>query len=166
MFKDFLLKSIIKDLKVLKRLAGKVPEDQMDFRPKEGVRSTEELLQYLSYASTAILQYWLDNPDQVEFRTFMTKVSDQSKNLKKEDFPQVFENQAAVAEKLFSRFSDEELLTKEVVHPSGTTFKLGEAIIETSVKWLAAYKMQLFLYLKMSTDHLLTTPDLWRKFED
>ena len=42
---------------------------------------------------------------------------------------------------------------------------LGEAIIETSIKWLTGYKMQLFMKLKQTSDEKLTTPDLWRRTE-
>lgn len=166
MLKAFLLNSLIKDLKVLKRLSGKVNPDDLDFRPKEGLRSTKELLQYLSYASTAILQYWLKNPDNKDFKSFYGEITAHARTLNSTDYPAVFESQVKTIHELFSEISEHDLFNKEVLHPSGITFFLGEGIIETSVKWLAAYKMQLFLYLKLKTDLQLSTSDLWRKFED
>ena len=166
MFKEFLHNSLVKDLKVLKRLSGKIPLDQMSFRPKENVRSIEELLQYLSFSATAILQYWLENPDGAEFRAFFAEVSEASKNIKPDTYPEVFDKQIELVNNLFQKITEEDLTQKEVKHPAGITYKLGEGIIETSIKWLSAYKMQLFLYIKITTDHELTTPDLWRKFED
>ena len=38
---------------------------------------------------------------------------------------------------------------------------LGEGIIATSVKWLSAYKLQLFLFIKLTGDQTLTTADAW-----
>lgn len=166
MFKEFLHNSLVKDLKVLKRLAGKIPLDQMSYRPKDNLRSIEELLQYLSFSATAILQYWLENPEGAEFRAFFTEVSAASKSIAPESYPEVFENQVQLVNKLFEKITEEDLTQKEVKHPAGLTYKLGEGIIETSIKWLSAYKMQLFLYIKMTTDQELTTPDLWRKYED
>lgn len=57
------------------------------------------------------------------------------------------------------------LLNKEVDYPWGDKAKFGVAIMETAVKWLIGYKMQLFLIMKLSSDQILTTPDLWRKTE-
>ena len=165
MWKDILLNSIIKDLRVIKRLSGKIPLDQMNFRPKENVRSTEELLKYLSFTVTAPIDFWLNSPAE-DFRSHFGKLNEASKNIAPEAYPAIFEQQIEAIHLLFEKISESDLLNKEVTLPSGTPSKLGEAILETSVKWLSAYKMQLFLYIKISTDHQLTTPDLWRKVED
>lgn len=166
MFKEFLQNSIIKDLKLIKRLAGKIPHDQMSFRPKPGLRSTEELLQYLTFASTSILEFWLNKHDHKDFRAHFAQMNEQAKAHGHHDFQECFDKQIASVNHLFSMISEEDLRTVDVASPSGATFKLGEGILETTIKWLAAYKMQLFLYIKMSTDLQLSTPDLWRKVED
>lgn len=51
--------------------------------------------------------------------------------------------------KLFEEFNDEDLLTRKVMLPSQEKLPLREALIKTTVKHFAAYKMHLFLYLKM-----------------
>lgn len=166
MFKEFLQNSIIKDLKLIKRLAGKIPLEQMSYRPKPGLRSTEELLQYLTFAATSILEFWLNKHDHKDFRTHFSEMNERAKSHAHGQFQDLFDKQIDLVNHLFAKISEEDLRTMEVSSPSGATFKLGEGILETTIKWLAAYKMQLFLYIKMSTDLELSTPDLWRKVED
>ena len=47
MYKQHLLNNIEKEINICRRLYTKIPPGQMNFRPKEGVRSILELLQYL-----------------------------------------------------------------------------------------------------------------------
>lgn len=61
---------------------------------------------------------------------------------------------------LLLNISDNDLLTGEVILPWQEPMLLGEALIETSVKWLAAYKMQIYLYMKMNGIDL-DTGDCW-----
>jgi len=63
---------------------------------------------------------------------------------------------------IFNQITEEDLIQKEITYPwSGAKAALGEGIISTSVKWLAAYKLQLFLFIKLSGDQLLATADAW-----
>lgn len=164
MFKQFLLNSIIKEMKIVKRLSTKIPADQIDFRPKEGIRSTLELLQYISYSATGMLQYWYRKDDS-DFRTFYAGLTAHSKTITPENFIAEMDRQMELVTKLFENITEEDLLTKEVDYPWGEKAPLGQAILETCIKWITGYKMQLFLKLKLSTDEKLTTPDLWRKTE-
>ena len=72
MLKEILKDSIIKELKLIKRLSTKVPTDSLDFRPKENARSIIELLQYLSGAGTGMLLFWQSN--ETEARPFLMKL--------------------------------------------------------------------------------------------
>jgi hypothetical protein len=164
MLKQVLLKSIIKEMKIVRRLSTKIPADQIDFRPKEGIRSTLELLQYISYSSTGMLQYWF-RKDESDFRTFYATLTARSKTVTHENFIAEMDYQMELVNKIFDKITEADLLNKEVDYPWGEKAPLGEAILETSVKWITGYKMQLFLKLKLSTDEKLTTPDLWRKTE-
>jgi hypothetical protein len=44
-------------------LYTKIPPGQMDFRPKEGLRSILELLQYLGIIGSVMPGYWLKKDD-------------------------------------------------------------------------------------------------------
>ncbi len=164
MLKQILQESIIKELKLIKRLSTKVTADSLDYRPKENVRSIIELLQYLSGAGTGMLLFWQSN--ESEARPFLMKLRENAPVLTLENAPAIFDAQIDLVNELFASISEEDLATKEVSYPWGTTDTLGKAILETSIKWLTGYKMQLFLYLKQSSDIAISTPDLWRKTED
>lgn len=165
MYKEFLLNSIVKDLKICRRLYTRIPANKMDYRPKEGVRSTIELLRYLSWCGTGMIKYWYHG-DGRDFKTFIGEIVSATKTMEPEQFIAAMDEQIETVKALFAEIKDEDLYTKQVNYPSGgNTGPLGEVLLETSVKWLAAYKMQLFLYLKYSTDQPLVTADAWAKTE-
>ena len=164
MYKQFLLNSIIKEMKIVRRLATKIPTDKYDFRKKEGMRSTTELLQYLSSCGTGMLLYW-NRTDNSDFRTFYGALNEKSKSITPENFAAAMDAQIELVKKIFDNISENDLLTKEVELPGGEKAVLAEGIIETNIKWLTAYKMQLFLALKLTSEEKLTTGDLWRKTE-
>lgn len=164
MYKQFLLNSIIKDMKICRRLYTKIPADQLHYKPKDEVRSTLDLLRYLSWCGTGAIKYWCHG-EGLEYREYMADITAAANTMEAGEFLQRMENQIAMAEQLFAGISEEDLNTKEVTYPWGAKALLGQAIIETSIKWLAAYKMQLFLYIKHSTGQAITTPDLWVKTE-
>ena len=165
MFKQFLLNSIIKEMKIIRRLATKITADQTAYRPKEGIRNTTELLQYLSVCGTNTIRYWYRKDSTVDFKAFVSGIKEEAQTITAENFVVAMDEQIKQVTDLFEQITENDLLTKEVDYPWGEKAKLGEAILETSIKWLTGYKMQLFLKLKLSSDQLLTTPDLWRKTE-
>ena len=79
-----------------------------------------------------------------------------------EQFLTVMDEQLVIIKDLFNQISEEDLSQKEITYPwSGAKAALGEGIIATSVKWLAAYKLQLFLFIKLCDDQKLSTADAW-----
>ena len=164
MQKQVLLNSIVKEMKIVRRLSTKIPADQSDFRPKENVRSTTELLQYLSNCGTGMIRYWY-RKDNTDFRTFYAALNETGKTITPKNFAAQMDAQIELVNKLFEEITEDDLINKEVDYPWGEKAPLGEAILETCIKWMTGYKMQLFLKLKLSTDEKLTTPDLWRKTE-
>jgi len=164
MYKQFLLNSIIKEMKIIRRLSTKIPADKIDFRPKENIRSTLELLQYLSSCGTGMIRFWY-RKDNSDLKTFFEAVYAHRKTITHSNFIAEMDSQIEMITNLFNGITDDDLLNKEVDYPWGEKALLGEAIIETSIKWLTAYKMQLFLKLKLSSEENLATPDLWRKTE-
>lgn len=160
MYKQHLQNAIVKEMEICQRLYTKIPQDKMDFRPTAETRSVFELLQYLSFAGTAMLNYWLKEEDP-NFGTFWGRLSTTAKQMQQEQFLPVMDDQIQMVKNLFDQINEEDLLQKEVSYPWGVKAPLGEAIITTSVKWMAAYKLQLFLYLKQCTDQKLGTADAW-----
>lgn len=160
MYKQHLLNNIEKEINICRRLYTKILPDQMDFRPKKGVRSTLELLQYLSVIIEAMPKYWLEKHD-MDFNTFYSSTMNASKEIPHEEFLNAMEKQMDRIKDLFNQINEEDLLQKEIEYPWGGKAPLGEAIIATSIKWAAAYKLQLFLFIKLSQDTALSTGDAW-----
>jgi hypothetical protein len=160
MYKQDLLNSIEKEINICRRLYTSIQPEQMDFRPREGIRSTLELLQYLTIVGSVMLSYWLKK-DDTDFGTFFGAQVTLSKTMPHEQFLTVMNEQMNTIRDLFSQVNEESLSNKEVTFPWGGTVSLGEGIIATSVKWLSGYKLQLFLFIKLSGDQKLGTADAW-----
>jgi hypothetical protein len=159
MYKQHLINSIEKEIKICKRLYTKIPADKMDFRLKEGVRSVSELLQYLGMIGRAMLTFWLKH-DPSEFNTFFNEKTIKAGSMLHGDFLAVMDEQLGAVKNLFNEIKEEDLY-KEVTYPWGGKTELGEGIMATSIKWLAAYKLQLFSLIKLSIDDSLSTADAW-----
>ncbi|MGZ4048592.1 MAG: hypothetical protein ACXVPU_15580 [Bacteroidia bacterium] len=164
MYKQILLNSIIKEMKIIRRLSTKIPADKLDFRKKEGMRSTLELLQYLSSCGTGTILYWY-RTDGSDFKTFYAALNEKAKTVTLDNFATIMDSQIELITKLFDKITEEDLVTKEIDFPGGDKGILAQGIIETNIKWLTAYKMQLFLALKLTVEENLVTGDLWRKTE-
>ena len=160
MYKQHLLNNIEKEIKICRRLYTKIPHGQISFRPKEGVRSILELLQYLSITGSMMPGYWMKK-DNTDFGTFFGEKVVASTAMLPEQFLLVMDEQMAAIKDIFNDISEEDLLNKEVAYPWGGNAALGEAIIATSIKWLSAYKLQLFLFINLCDDKKLVTADAW-----
>ncbi len=160
MYKQHLLNNIVKEINICRRLYTKIPPHQMNFRPKEGIRSTLELLQYLGVIGKAMPEYWLKK-DDTDFNTFFGAITTAAKAMPLEQFLTVMDEQIATIKDLFDQISEDDLINKEVAYPWGGTAPMGEAIIATSIKFLAAYKLQLFSFIKLCDDQKLSTADAW-----
>jgi len=154
-----LLNSIEKEIKICKRLYTKISPDKMHFRPKEGVRSILELLQYLSFIGSSMLIYWLEN-DDTDFTSFFVEKTNAANVMVHDGFLSAMDEQLVTIKNLFNQINEEDLY-KEVTYPWGGKVQLGEGIISTSIKWLVAYKLQLFLLIKLSGDNQLKAADAW-----
>ena len=160
MYKQQLLNNIEKEINICRRLYTKIPPGQMDFRPKEGLRSILELLQYLGIIGIVMPGYWLKK-DDTDFNTFFNNLNKATNTVSHERFLTVMDEQMATIKDLFSQISEDDLVNKEVDYPWGGKAPMGEAIIATSIKFLTGYKLQLFSLIKLCDDQKLTTPDAW-----
>ena len=160
MYKQHLLNSIEKEINICRRLYTKIPPDQINFRPKEGLRSILELLRYLTIVGSTMPLYWLKE-DDTDFNTFFSAIDTVARAMPYERFLTDMDAQMATIRDLLDQISEDDLMNKEVVYPWGGTAPWGEAIITTSIKFLTGYKLQLFLFIKLCDDQKLTTPDAW-----
>jgi len=160
MYKEHLLNNIEKEINICRRLYTKIPPGKMDFRPKEGLRSILELLQYLGIVGSALPYYWLKK-EGTDFFAFFGEGDKAAKAMPHERFLTVMDAQMATIRDLFNEISEDDLMNKEIDYPWGGKAPMGEAIVATSIKFLTGYKLQLFLFIKLCDDQKLTTPDAW-----
>ncbi len=145
-------KSASNEVRIIKHLATKIPEGMGDYRPSPAQRSTLELLQYLSATGMTTIKVMLtenknSSEDYVAFKEGVTL----------ENFAEKMDEQEREMKDMFWKISDEDL-TKEFDYYGNRT--KAEHLIEGILKTFAAYRMQLFLYIK-ACGAQVNTMDVW-----
>ena len=160
-YKESLINCMEQEINVAKTLYTKLPKDSLDFSPGEKMRTTLEVLRYLTWcASSTVNFYMIQETDPEKANSNYADYYNRAKDMKPGEFPQKMDEQFAEIKTLLAPLSDEDLLNKKVTLPWNIEKPLGEALMETALKWLTAYKMQLFLYAKMGNPEL-NTIDCW-----
>ncbi|HSN13895.1 MAG TPA: hypothetical protein VLT61_04635 [Anaeromyxobacteraceae bacterium] len=155
--KTHLLGSLHHECTVAQHLFTKLPPDSFDYRPSATQRSTLELLQYLSVIGIAGATCMAEQ-DWKRFAPF----GERAKAMTAEGFPAAMERQKAELTALFDALSDERLATQQAPLPAGGTQPLAVALMNGPLKWLTAYKLQLFLYAKATGATGIGTANAWR----
>ena len=153
--RDF-LESVAHECHVAKHLFRQLPPGALKYRPAKGQRSTLELLRYLSYCAVAMTEYVLSGKDEA-YESWHRK----SLTLPAKGFPAAMDRQARRMKVLLSRIPEKQFETRTVKLPWGIEGRLGSVMMNTSLKWLTAYRMQLFLYAKAAGASKLSTADCW-----
>jgi hypothetical protein len=161
-FKDYILEAMMKDLTVCQHLYEKIPAGSLDKRPREGMRSTRELLSYLAYIGSGTVETYIHGGwSKEENIARMKLVRDTANMIEPENFIAALDEEKTKITEAFATLTDEDLLTIETTQPWGTKVKLVEALLNNSMKYLAAYRLQLFTYAKMWGAEI-STPNAWR----
>jgi hypothetical protein len=158
MHKQHLLHNIEREILLLKQLAPLIEEKDLDFRPTEKVRSTLELMQYLSGIGSTMLRWFLINDLTPEE---FGKIREYRSTLTIQNFPERLDEQWSQIQTYMKDITEEDLNSREIVLPWKEKMMLGNAIINCPIKWLATYRMQLFLYLKMQGRPEISTKEAW-----
>lgn len=153
--KQQLIDSIANEFRIIKHLAEKIPADTEGYKPTEGQRTTRELLQYLS-AIFANATHVIYEGAAEAYATAPLK----SEETTLENFAQKMDEQLAVWKALMDQFDDAQLDTVINLYGMGEKTK-AVYLVENLLKWAAAYKMQLFLYVKASGNTSIGTSNLW-----
>lgn len=145
-------KSASNEIRIIKHLATKIPAGQEGYRPSDAQRSTLELLQYLSATGATTMKVMLTEnknsyEDYVSFKEGVTV----------ENFAEKMDAQEKDMKEMFEKITDEDL-TKEFDYYGNRT--KAEHMIEGILKTFAAYRMQLFLYVKACGAYV-STMDVW-----
>lgn len=155
--KQTILDSMLKEIACIKHLAAKVRPGTENWRPTPGQRSVIELLRYISYTGygsiqSAVTGDWEGGKARAEAASKLSLA----------DIPGALDAQARELKRLFAEIPSGDFLGKQVARPGTEPTSLGRFILDSSFKYLPAYKMQLFQYLKLQGVPNLGTPNLWR----
>lgn len=153
--KDQLTLALQNEFRIIKHLAEKIPADTEGYKPTEKQRTTLELLQYLSIIFIAFVESVKQNDVKV-FGPFVER----SKQTTLSNFAEMMNVQEQELITLLASFTDEELEIVINLYNQGEKTK-GVYLVESLLKWAAAYKMQLFLYIKSSGNTAIGTANLW-----
>ncbi len=155
--KEQFAQSMARECDITVHLFSKISPAAYDYRPAPEQRSTLELLRYLAVCGVTGI-HCMVNADWKLSGAFMDRV----REMPASEFPAAMQRQKQEILDYFDSVSEETLLTQEAPMPGGVMLPLGAAILNGPAKWLAAYKMQLFLYAKASGASELKTSNLWR----
>jgi hypothetical protein len=156
--KDELLSALQKEVRILTHLAGKVDGPVADYRPTPKQRSTLELLRYMSIMGPMLVQAakaggfdgptWQEANKAAEARNFEQTVA-------------VLAKQGDEYARLLGDMSDADFRT-EMTGFDGKPVSKGKFIVDLVLGGHAAYRTQLFLYLKSNGRDELSTWNLWQ----
>jgi hypothetical protein len=144
------------EVRILVHLCGKVKPEMLDYRPTPKQRSTIELLRYLTVMGPVLVpsikagSFLVDDWNKREARANTMDFAAVVKDL---------ESQAAFYAQALNGFSDEEL--RGEVNLFDSPGKRGPMLVNLVVCGHAAYRTQLFCYLKACGREELNTMNLW-----
>ena len=154
--RDELSRALQHEIKILLHLAGKLEPAMLDYRPTPKQRSALELLQYLSAMAPGILEVaetgtfsppaWTVHEQAAAGRDFQQTLA-------------VIAAQGVEFGALEARWSDAEMRAEIVVWGEKTS--RGAFLVAFLLCGYAAYRTQLFLYLKACGREELGTINLW-----
>jgi hypothetical protein len=145
------------EVKILQHLATKIDRTMLDYRPTPKQRSTLELLRYLSIMGPGLVQgaragafdgdAWMAATKAAEARDFDQTMA-------------VIASQAETYATLLGGMSDADFRA-EIKSFDGSTTTKGAFIVSLVLSGHAAYRTQLFCYLKACGRDELGTSNLW-----
>lgn len=151
--KDQFLAALDHEFMTIRHLASKIKEEQLSYRPTPGQRSLLELLQYMSFLFLTTAEV-LQSGDMSIYQPR----SEAAAALTLSGFDAAMDAQMKGIHAIVEPLSEEQLaeeVSMWVKQPRAMHYVNG------LLKWSAAYKMQLFLYLKASGSAELNTSNLW-----
>jgi hypothetical protein len=155
--KDEVLAQLQKEVRILRHLAGKIDRSQLDYRPTPKQRSTIELLRYLVAMGPALTRSIKAGAFDVEHWQAQTAAAE------KAGFDQVIamiEQQSAEYANLLGGWSEADF--RGEIEMFGRKASRAAFLLELVLGGCAAYRTQLFCYLKSCGRDELSTMNLWQ----
>lgn len=147
-----------KEVRILLHLAGKLQGEQGDYRPTPKQRSALELLRYLSLMGPVLLSAAKNGA--FDGALWQSEVAAAEKRNLKETIS-VIEQLPVKYEQLLAGMSDADF-RGDITGFDGSKLSRGEYVVSLVLGGHAAYRTQLFCYLKSCGHEQLGTTNLWR----
>lgn len=149
--KENFIKSLENEVRIIKHLSTKVTPEMAEYKPSPAQRSTLELMQYISAVGSGIMKSILDGDTKSwavydEFR----------KSVNVENFSEKMDEELADMKENFAKFSDSDFAKEADFYGKAP---VAEHMINI-LRNFAAYRMQLFLYIK-ACGVSVNTMNLW-----
>ncbi len=151
-----LIAALQHEVRILLHLAAKFNHDSLAYRPTPKQRSSLELLQYLTMMGPVITQAVAAGRFDVNA---WTEAEEGAKSLDLDQALVAIANQSTLYANLLEGFTDE--AWRAPVDMFGTTASRGAHMVNIVLSGYAAYRTQLFLYLKSCGREELSTYNLW-----
>jgi hypothetical protein len=154
--KSELIASLQNEVRILLHLAGKIDSGMLDYRPAPKQRSILELLQYLTVMGPALVE-------AAKAGTFDAPAWTRAEQAAKtRNFDQTLAALAAQTGEYATLLGDlTEADFRATVEMFGQKSSRGSFIVNNVLSGCAAYRTQLFLYLKACGRDELNTMNLW-----
>jgi hypothetical protein len=154
--KDELVSSLQNEVRILLHLCSKIDREKLDYRPTAKQRSTLELLRYMAVMAPVVIGSIKAGAFDVPRWNAATATAEAA------DFDGVLamlEKQSGDLAEAIAGFSDADF--RGEVEMFGQTKSRGSFIVNMVLCGFAAYRTQLFMYLKACGREELNTMNLW-----
>jgi hypothetical protein len=154
--KSELIHSLQNEVRILVHLCGKVKPEMVDYRPTQKQRSTLELLRYLTLMGPVLVEsikagsFLVDKWNEGEAAAAAMDFDAAVKSL---------ESQSAIYGEKLGAWSDEDF--RGEIELFGSKASRGSWVVNLVLCAHAAYRTQLFCYLKSCGREELNTMNLW-----
>jgi hypothetical protein len=151
-----LIQSLQNEVRILLHLAGKVDPSKLDYRPSAKQRSTLELLQYLVIMGPNMIP-------AIKAGAFdgaaWGAADAAAKAMQFDAVVEAIGKQSALYAELLGAYSDSDL--RGEIEMFGRKASRGSILVNLVLAGCAAYRTQLFLYLRACGREELNTMNLW-----
>jgi hypothetical protein len=153
--KEELIASLQNEVRILMHLAGKVDKSKLDYRPTPTQRTTLELLQYMAMMGPTLVAIIKTG----DFATNWGPAAEAAKKMSYDEAVAAIQKQSDEYARLLSGWTEAEFRAE--VDMFGRKSSRGALLVNMVLGGCAAYRTQLFCYLKSCGRDELSTMDLW-----
>jgi hypothetical protein len=158
--KEELIASLQKEIRIFVHLISKVDPAKIDYRPTAKQRSVLELIRYMTYMAPAVVKSIQGGDFSPECMGAIWGTAEEaSRKMNWEQAIAAIGRQSDEVTRLIEPMTEVDFRSE--INMFGQNMTRGEAMVNMVVCGYAAYRMQLFIYLKAMGREELNTMNLW-----